>query len=197
MDLEVQNCFHSPLFFIRNKDLLVDLKKYIYKQNVKGIESKCAIFLKENLVESKFDFFNNDNEIVVKTRTFIAECLAALINKLHSETCSYRISFNESWFHIGKKNSVHEVHQHPNCSWCGIYFIQAGDKNSGKTTFCTPINTNYMDKGNRYLNTQMRYRVEPEDGLLILFPSYLQHYQALYKGKKDRIVVAFNVAIHD
>ena len=37
--------------------------------------------------------------------------------------------------------------------------------------------------------------VNPEAGKLVLFPSYLQHYQSLYSGSKDRIVVAFNSII--
>ena len=41
----------------------------------------------------------------------------------------------------------------------------------------------------------MQAQVKPENGLLILFPSYLQHYQSIYTGKKDRIVVAFNAQI--
>ena len=39
-------------------------------------------------------------------------------------------------------------------------------------------------------------RIKPEDGMLVIFPSYLSHYQALYKGVEDRIVVAFNSTIN-
>ena len=41
----------------------------------------------------------------------------------------------------------------------------------------------------------MEARIKPEDGLLVLFPSYLQHYQSLYIGAKDRIVIAFNAQV--
>ena len=40
-------------------------------------------------------------------------------------------------------------------------------------------------------------RVKPRDGMLVLFPSYLSHYQAMYKGTEDRIVIAFNSSITD
>ena len=39
-------------------------------------------------------------------------------------------------------------------------------------------------------------RIKPEDGMLVVFPSYLNHYQALYEGVEDRIVVAFNSTIN-
>ena len=50
--------------------------------------------------------------------------------------------------------------------------------------------------GTRWLDDQTEETIEIENGLLILFPSYLEHYQSLYTGKKDRIVVAFNAQVH-
>ena len=40
-------------------------------------------------------------------------------------------------------------------------------------------------------------RVKPKDGMLVLFPSYLIHYQALYTGMQDRVVIAFNSSVTD
>tara|TARA_R100001463_G_scaffold136374_1_gene201578 strand:+ start:1096 stop:1728 length:633 start_codon:yes stop_codon:yes gene_type:complete len=194
--MEIRHCFTSPLVLIRNREFIPELKKYIYKQKTKGIESDVAKHLKINLVESKFDFLSHDNNSVTKIKNFLGESLANLVNTLHQEKCIYRINFNESWFHIGKTNSTHEVHFHGNCSWCGIYFVQSGDKGSGKTVFCNPAGINYLDWGSRYLNQQMDIGIEPEDGLLVLFPSHLRHYQALYTGKEDRIVVAFNASVY-
>ena len=190
--MDINHYFTSPIAFVRNEELLPDLKKYIYKQKVKGIESNCAAQLKKNLVESKFDLFSREDDIIFKTKSFIGDNLANLVNELHSETCPYEITFSDSWYHIGKRNSVHEVHNHSNCSWCGVYYIQSGDKGSGETCFINPATSIYMDDGSRYLDRQAETRIQPEDGLLILFPSYLRHYQSLYTGRKDRIVIGFN-----
>ena len=190
--MDINHYFTSPIAFVRNEELLPDLKKYIYKQKVKGIESNCAAQLKKNLVESKFNLFSREDDIIFKTKSFIGDNLANLVNELHSETCPYEITFSDSWYHIGKRNSVHEVHNHSNCSWCGVYYIQSGDKGSGETCFINPATSIYMDDGSRYLDRQAETRIQPEDGLLILFPSYLRHYQSLYTGRKDRIVIGFN-----
>ena len=40
-------------------------------------------------------------------------------------------------------------------------------------------------------------RIKPRDGMLVLFPSYLIHYQALYTGTQDRVVIAFNSSVTD
>ena len=91
---------------------------------------------------------------------------------------------------------MHEPHIHPGCSWCGIYYIQSGDNDSGYTVFENPIKSTYIDHGNLFLNNMNIVRIKPEDGMLVVFPSYLNHYQALYEGVEDRIVVAFNSTIN-
>ena len=194
--MEIKHYFTTPLVLFENKSLLSDLKKYIYNYQVEGIDSNIAPHLKKNLVESKFNFFCSDNKIIVETTNFIGKSIGELVNELHAEDCLYEIRFVDSWFHIGKTNSEHELHGHCNCSWCGVYFVQAGDAGSGETVFSNPANTNYIDSGNRYLDQNLSVRIQPENGLLILFPSHLRHYQSLYTGKKDRIVVAFNAQVH-
>ena len=41
------------------------------------------------------------------------------------------------------------------------------------------------------------FAVKPEIGKLVIFPSYLSHFQSLYTGSKDRIVVAFNCRVDE
>ena len=193
--MEVQHNFTSPFAFFNNTDLIPDLKNHIYSQNVEGVESNCALKLKNNLKESKFDFFNTDEKIVKDTMRFISQSLGKFLNNLHDETCYYNIRFNESWFHIGSKYSVHETHLHDSCSWCGVYFVQAGDKGSGDTVFLNPAVRTYRDFGTRSLDAFNQKRIQPEDGLLVLFPSFLNHHQSIYMGNQDRIVVAFNISV--
>ena len=182
--------------YYENKELIDELKKYILSKNSQGIESKIAFGLKTNLIESKFDFFNHDVDIVKSTAYWIGDCLKKTINTIQMETIDYRINFNESWYQITKTNGMHEPHIHPGCSWCGIYYIQSGNNDSGYTVFENPIKSTYIDHGNLFLNNMNIVRIKPEDGMLVVFPSYLNHYQALYKGVEDRIVVAFNSTIN-
>ena len=193
--MEIKHQFTSPFAFFNNTELLPELKKYIYLQNIEGIESQCAINIKKNLKESKFNLFQSKEIIIKNTVKFFAQSLEKFLNELHEENYKYDIYFNESWFHIGSKNSVHETHLHPSCSWCGIYYVDSGDTNDGETVFCSPVQRNHMDFGTRYLDSKLQERIKPENGLLVLFPSYLSHFQSLYTGDKDRIVVAFNMSV--
>ena len=196
MEQGVHAVYQIPMAYYENKELIDELKKYILSKNSQGIESKIAFGLKTNLIESKFDFFNHDVDIIKSTAYWIGDCLKKTINTIQMETIDYRINFNESWYHITKTNGMHEPHIHPGCSWCGIYYIQSGDNDSGHTVFENPIKSTYIDHGNLFLNNMNIVRIKPEDGMLVVFPSCLNHYQALYEGVEDRIVVAFNSTIN-
>ena len=195
MEQGVHTAFQIPISYYQNQDLKDELKKYIISKNSKGIESNIALQIKQNLIESKFDFFRDETPIVRKTAQWITNVLTDTVNTIQMEKINYDITYNESWYHITKTNGMHEPHIHPSCSWCGIYYIQSGDGDSGHTVFENPVKSTYIDRGNLFLDHMHTLRIKPQDGLLVIFPSYLSHYQAIYKGTEDRIVVAFNASI--
>ena len=197
MEQGVQSVFPTPMAYYYNTEIIDDLKSYIMSLETKGIESKVAVKIKHNLIESDFNLFHHDNDIMKKTSQWIGNCVAETVNHIQMEKCSYKINFNESWYHITKTNGMHEPHIHPRCSWCGIYYIKSGNDDSGHTVFESPTKSTYVDRGNLYLNNISTVRIKPKDGMLVLFPSYLSHYQAMYKGTEDRIVIAFNSSITD
>ena len=190
--------FSTYFYRFENKKLAFELKEYILSlDELNGIESNIAPTIKQNLVESKFDFFKIDEKVIDKTKEFFASCIKVVLNDLQDCTDNYRVRFNEAWYHIGKKNSSHDVHTHTNCSWCGVFYLQSGDPDgNGETKFSSPIIYNYTDFGTSSINEEVA-SVIPEDGKLVIFPSYLKHYQSLYTGNQDRIVVAFNSSIID
>ena len=197
MEQGVHACFQTPMAYYYNTDLTVDLKSYIYSLEGKGVESNVAIQIKHNLVESKFDLFSHKSDIIQKTAQWIGSCIKATVNTIQVEKYGYHLTFNQSWYHITKTNGMHESHLHPNCSWCGVFYVQSGDEGSGDTVFENPANYTYVDRGSQFLNSLCTVRVKPRDGMLVLFPSYLIHYQALYTGTQDRIIISFNSSVTD
>ena len=118
------------------------------------------------------------------------------MNDLYNGSFDYKISFNDSWYHISKKNSSHDAHNHRNCSWCGIFYVDPGDINKGgNTIFMNPIVINFKDISNNFIDSSLE--IVAQKGKLVLFPSYLQHYQSLYTGDEKRIVIGFNMKILD
>ena len=114
------------------------------------------------------------------------------------------------WFQIQNGMAFHDVHTHGNCSWSGVYYVQVDDEAkrvshsemgaaNGVTRFYGPYSQwqggGYMDIGNAYLQKNS-IDMSPEEGKLVIFPSCLPHMAMPYEGKKDRIIISFNVQIH-
>ena len=197
MKQAVNAYFQTPMANYYNTDLIDNLKSYIYSLEGRGVESNVVPQIKHNLVESKFDLFSHKSDIIQKTAQWIGSCIKETVNHIQMEKYGYHLNFNESWYHITKTNGMHESHIHPNCSWCGVFYVQSGDEGSGDTVFENPANYTYVDRGSQFLNSLCTVRVKPRDGMLVLFPSYLIHYQALYTGTQDRIVISFNSSVTD
>lgn len=120
------------------------------------------------------------------------------------------LQFVGCWFQIQNGQAFHDVHTHGNCSWSGVYYVQIdtaeqrhqhpalGELN-GVTRFYGPYTHYqagaYMDMGNAYLQNNS-IDIQPEEGMLVLFPSFLPHKAMAYEGDKDRIIVSFNVQIN-
>lgn len=115
-----------------------------------------------------------------------------------------------AWFQIQNKFGFHDIHSHGNCSWSGVYYVQIDDnearqkhpqlgQQNGITRFYSPrfdlLGGAHMDMGNAYLQDS-HTDVQPEEGTLIVFPSWLNHKALPYDGEKDRIIISFNAQVH-
>ena len=194
--MKIDQVFSTPLAYHKNDGIVDGLKKYILDNQPQGVDSNVAAYAKHNLQESRFDFFNSNESIIQESMRWFGDCLVKTVSEFNNNILNgqYGVGFVDSWFHIGKKYSSHDVHNHGNCSWCGIFYVDSGEVDKGgETIFRNPVTPNFTDCGNNYVFTSIR--VMPENGKLVLFPSYLDHYQSLYTGDKDRIVVGFNMTL--
>lgn len=113
------------------------------------------------------------------------------------------------WFQIQNGATFHDVHTHGNCSWSGVYYVQIDPAEqraqhpdfgvlNGATRFYSPmfplLGGAHIDMGNAFLQ-QATLDVSPQEGELVLFPSFLPHKAMPYVGEKDRIIVSFNAQI--
>jgi uncharacterized protein (TIGR02466 family) len=164
----------------------------------RGAKSAAGLF------ESDFNLFASDHPGLARLVAFVAETVraaAAHANGSRVDPDRLRVEFPDSWFHVTNGGGFHDAHYHGGCSWCGIYYLQAGDSGpaagggapNGGNRFYSPLAAGggYKDYGNQYLATTS---MDPpvRDGLLILFPSYLLHSALPYTGARDRIVISFN-----
>lgn len=92
------------------------------------------------------------------------------------------------WFNINYVECYNVRHTHPGSSIAGVLYINVPD-NSGGITF------HHLDEHNLSLTQQTCFSVEPDDGLMILFPASLAHNvdRNLSDGKEPRMSIAFNL----
>ncbi|PCJ44534.1 MAG: hypothetical protein COA81_01120 [Alphaproteobacteria bacterium] len=101
-----------------------------------------------------------------------------------------RVEF-ELWTNVNEQGSSNIIHSHSKWHWSGVYYVQGRD--TGKIAFySTPYLNQQIVKG---LPFGQSYTVDPVDGLLLIFPSYLLHEVLANPIEKQRVNLAFNLRI--
>jgi uncharacterized protein (TIGR02466 family) len=141
----------------------------------------------------------------------VFEVASSVNQPIWQQLGSQRLNMNVvgAWFQIQNNYGFHDIHNHGNCSWSGVYYLQIDDaakreahpvlgKQNGITRFYSHqlnlLGGAHMDLGNAYLQ-RSNFDVTPEEGGLIVFPSWLNHKALPYDGEKDRMIVSFNMQI--
>jgi uncharacterized protein (TIGR02466 family) len=206
-------CWITPIVEVRNPDharIRDGLIQLCYEQEKRAkttIESGVAPKVKAGLYESPFNFFQANAHVkeVAELRQFCGQAVGEMIFHLNRELNQNKIQLDrinvdmfESWVHITHDGGYHDGHVHPNCSWCGIYYIDIGevtvDPPNGCNRFYPPMEVNYEDLGTA-MCPMNPVQPPPEDGKLILFPSHIRHAGMPYRGKRDRILASFNARV--
>lgn len=101
----------------------------------------------------------------------------------------------EAWANVSPAHAFHVVHAHGGYSWSGVYYPRsiAADEPGGRMELLDPrANATILgvpDQG------EIRFRAVPTAGLLVMFPSWMQHYVTPHRSDSERISVAFNMRI--
>ncbi len=103
-----------------------------------------------------------------------------------------------AWANVMRSGNYHVVHKHPNNTWSGSYYVRSGNadksiKNNGLLELVDPRTGNNMIIHNDMPSQQ--YQIPPKEGLMCMFPSYLDHFVHTYIGTEERISIAFNIRI--
>ena len=113
------------------------------------------------------------------------------------DTNSQIVKITNMWSIINQRDSFNERHHHGNSALSAAYYVNA-DKNSGDIVFYDPRHAfTFSHPENSQinnLNAQVK-SITPKKGMLVLFPSYLEHSVNPSKSEEDRIVISFNISL--
>ena len=111
----------------------------------------------------------------------------------------------EGWANILTAGDYNTLHNHPNASWSGVYYVTGNPRPAdgeparpfeGKLEFVDPrpgASLTYADTSTLY----GRCMVEPRAGRMVLFPSWLQHFVHPCPAGGQRLSIAFNITLRE
>ena len=198
MNKIIHKLFPSPVFQFKienseslNKQLteyIYDLKKNddkgIQRSNVNGWHSKNFKIEKDNVP------YNFIKSIHVHIKEVIVEGFGW-------KYVPEKVGISEIWAIINQKNTFNKSHNHPGSYLSAAYYVKA-PHDCGNIHFYDP---NEIKKFNSPAIEQLTelstsgFSIKPEEGNLLLFPSYLYHDVGKNNSDSDRIVISFNVSI--
>jgi uncharacterized protein (TIGR02466 family) len=104
---------------------------------------------------------------------------------------------SECWANLNGAGQVHPRHNHPNSVLSGVYYVSAPEA-CGDIVFYDPrAQAGILHPAVKESTLQNSHRqvVPPADGLLILFPAWLEHSVEQNKSGKERLSISFNVML--
>jgi len=104
-----------------------------------------------------------------------------------SKTYDYRL---ESWINLTNKGGFNAVHHHGLTSISGVLYINC-PKNSGRLLLRDPRPAVFFHKLLKKGTEEIA--IEPNKGLMVFFPGFLEHSVELNKSNQDRISISFNI----
>lgn len=107
------------------------------------------------------------------------------------------------WLNINSYKDSNTEHTHPDSFFSGVYYLKV-PKNSGVISFKNPnANVAPLYWQQKYITnfntvTSTRWKINPIEEQLLIFPSWLEHSVEPNMNKtEERISIAFNIGIKD
>jgi uncharacterized protein (TIGR02466 family) len=122
--------------------------------------------------------------------TYFASCIDIFL-----KTVGHRvpeIAITQCWLNINRPGERHHRHHHPNSFVSGVYYLDAAP-NAGSIAFHRP---GFVELEPEKLQatpfTFDLWNEAPRTGLLLLFPSRLEHSVGPNMSQQDRLSISFN-----
>lgn len=137
-----------------------------------------------NFIE-KFNCINLKNRIIQSTYEYL--------NKI-GWTGSREISITNSWINISDFGEDNTQHCHPGYDISGTYYFRVSEE-QGPIAFYNPNNIAFAGIFPQGPMCPQTSNIVPDDGDVILFPSWLNHSVRKNNSQEQRISIAFNIDI--
>jgi uncharacterized protein (TIGR02466 family) len=190
----VENIFPTPIFWYvrKNGDELNAQLRDIILEHERTTPS--ASKSNQGGWQSPPDFFTWDEPAVSVLGCYIMAAVNYATARVLATT-NLRVEFDlYGWAGVNRRGHYNTTHVHPMSTWSGAYYVDVGDESTdstgGSIEFLHPITASPMNFFPGILPSSRLVR--PQSGMILLFPSYLQHGVRKYGGDRPRVCVPFN-----
>tara|TARA_X000000368_G_scaffold412771_1_gene399693 strand:+ start:578 stop:1168 length:591 start_codon:yes stop_codon:yes gene_type:complete len=154
----------------------------VIKSNFKGWHSKD---------------FNMKDLSPINFISAIKNNLNTLLSDMDWDLNIQSVKISSMWAIINEKGAWNQKHQHSNSDISAAYYVTAHE-GCGDIVFYDPrparVYKQPIAKSPNKLNGTVN-AIKPEAGMLVLFPSYLDHSVNPNMSDKKRIVISFNLSL--
>ena len=156
----------------------------------------------KGLTKSNFNgWHSKDFDLKEKTPTkFIKSLMVSIntaLNDMNWDLDKQEVKITNMWAIINEKGAFNQKHHHGNSDISAAYYVKAHD-DCGDIAFYdprpAPVFKHPLAKSPNILNASVN-SIKPEEGMLVLFPSYLEHSVNSNLSNKKRIVISFNLSL--
>src|SRR3954451_10435261 len=145
--------------------------------------------------ESNFGLFRSTERPIQQLKEFCWRHLIKFVCDLNGYDDAMRsrlLIYSDAWFHVTRRGGFFGLHNHPNASWSGVYCVDPGDHDPGRSdsgllSFVNPATMSAMHADAANANMRGAFgsgirHVKFEPGQLVLFPSWILHDVKPFEG---------------
>jgi uncharacterized protein (TIGR02466 family) len=198
MKIEVTQAF--PTFIGRLKVPDAETMNWELGSLIFAEEARYASVGRSNIGgwHSRTDFLNHPEPAVAALTNWITWAVRQMVSATTGSDSFQGTLLISAWAAICRTGAYHAPHSHPDSAWSGVYYVDAGTEDpdhplSGVLEFLDPRAgvEAVTAPGDPYGKP---IRIQPEDGLIVIFPSWLYHWVHPYTGPTRRIAISFNAS---
>ena len=201
--MERFDLFATPVFAFRPNDV-ADLNRELSKLLIAEFESSSGVR------RSNIAGWHSTPDLSLREEPCYQRLMRIVVDHVHEaigQTARARGVALErglrfavhAWAMVMRDGDYTVIHDHAQAHWSVVYYVDRGDPapsarpDSGRLTLQDPRGALSNVPGLDLFPSQ--FSINPSDGLLVVFPGWLQHFVHPYRGTRPRISVSCNVRV--
>jgi uncharacterized protein (TIGR02466 family) len=187
----------------------IPMTNYIFKN--KKLNDKLIKFTMNMKKTVKSNIISNEggwqSPSVDLSTPVVSEFLNYIFPKIQEHVKEYKVKYTQNvtiqnmWFNVNGPNDYNRQHHHMHdaLDFVGVYYMKV-PKNSGYIQLMNPdiscgaSNIFHLDREDNIFNRQS-VKIDPVDGLLLLFPAGIIHAVTRNNSKLNRLSLSFNIKV--